>query len=90
MRIRWTPAAVADLESIGEYLRERHPEFRETTLRRLYAKIRSLKESPYLGRAGRIEGTRELPFSPLPFVAVYRVHVGFVEIWRIFHGAQRR
>ena len=90
MRIRWTPAAAADLESISEYIRERRPAYREATLRRLYAKARTLKASPYLGRPGMVEGTRELTFAPLPFVAIYRIHGETVEIWRIFHGAQAR
>jgi plasmid stabilization system protein ParE len=28
MRIRWTPAAAADLEDIGNYLKDRHPHYR--------------------------------------------------------------
>ena len=27
MRIRWTPAAAADLEDIGNYLKTRHPHY---------------------------------------------------------------
>lgn len=90
MRIRWTPPVVADLESISQYLRDRHPEYREATMRRIYNKIRSLKDAPYLGRPGAIDGTRELPFPPLPFLAVYRVSGETVEVLRVFHGAQSR
>jgi plasmid stabilization system protein ParE len=42
------------------------------------------------GRAGREEGTRELLFPPLPYVAVYRVKEESIEILRIYHGAQER
>jgi addiction module RelE/StbE family toxin len=90
MRIRWTPPAAADLQSISEYLREHHPQYRQPTMRKLYEKIRALKDAPYVGRPGRVEGTRELLFSPMPYVAVYRVHEDTVEIWRIYHGAQNR
>jgi len=38
---------------------------------------------------GRVEGTRELPLPPLPFVIVYRVLPEAVEISNIIHGAQR-
>jgi toxin ParE1/3/4 len=48
----------------------------------------SLKSFPYKGRMGRIEGTRELPLPPLPFV-VYRILEGMVEIPNVVHGAQR-
>jgi toxin ParE1/3/4 len=47
-----------------------------------------LKKFPGLGRLGREAGSRELVFSPLPYVAVYRVNGNIVEISRIWHGAQ--
>jgi len=73
MRIRWTPAAAADLEHVGNYLEARHPQYRQPTMRKLYEAIRSLREWPYRGRVGREDGARELLFPPLPYIAVYRV-----------------
>jgi hypothetical protein len=35
MRIRWTPAAAAHLQTISKYLTERHPRDRDPTLRKL-------------------------------------------------------
>jgi plasmid stabilization system protein ParE len=49
MHVRCTPAAAADLEYIGNYLKERHPRYRQRTMRKLYQAIRSLKESPHRG-----------------------------------------
>ena len=46
MRIRWTPAAAADLQSISDYLKEHHPSYRDPTMRKLYGTIRELKEWP--------------------------------------------
>jgi plasmid stabilization system protein ParE len=37
---------------------------------------------------GRIAGTRELVFVPLPYIAVYRVEEDAVEILRLYHSAQ--
>jgi plasmid stabilization system protein ParE len=37
MRIRWTPAAAADLEHINNYLKERHPRYPQPAMRELYA-----------------------------------------------------
>jgi plasmid stabilization system protein ParE len=36
MRIRWTPAAAADLAHISDYLKDHHPHYRPQTLRKLY------------------------------------------------------
>ena len=69
MRISWTPAAAADLEHISNYLKDRHPHYRQPTIRKLHEAIRSLKESPNRGRLGRVDGTRELLFLSLPYIA---------------------
>ena len=90
MRIRWTPPAAADLQSISDYLKEHHAEYRQPTIRKIYDKVRSLKETPYIGRPGQIEGTRELLFLPMPYVVVYRVHDDAIEVWRIWHTSHSR
>ncbi|HWX56096.1 MAG TPA: type II toxin-antitoxin system RelE/ParE family toxin [Verrucomicrobiae bacterium] len=90
MRIRWTPAAAADLEHISNYLKDHHPRYWQPTMRKLYETLRSLKESPHRGRPGREEGTREILFPPMPYVAVYRVQEQDIEVLRIYHAAQDR
>ena len=90
MRIRWTPAAAEDLQRISDYLKEHHPNYRQATIRKVYAATKSLKEWPHCGRLGREEGTRELMFPPLPYLAVYRVKEQDIEVLRIYHGAQER
>jgi plasmid stabilization system protein ParE len=39
MRIRWTIPAADDLESIKNYLEQRHPRFAEATVRTIYQRI---------------------------------------------------
>jgi addiction module toxin, RelE/StbE family len=90
MRVRWTPSAAADLQQIGDYLKDHHPHYRQPTMRKLYEAIRSLKNLPYRGRPGREEGTREILFPPLPYIVVYRVKERTIEVIRINHGAQDR
>lgn len=90
MRIRWTPSAAADLQAISDYLKDHHPRYRDATIRKLYDTIRALKQWPLRGHIGREEGTRELLFLPLPYVAVYRVTEQYVEVLRIYHTAQER
>ncbi len=90
MRIRWTPAAAEDLENIKCYLTEHYPHLARSTVLELYETIRSLKTLPNRGRLGHKEGTRELIFTRLPFMAVYRVKHDTVEILHIRHSAQRQ
>jgi plasmid stabilization system protein ParE len=88
MRIRWTVPAADDLASIKTYLQQHFPHFAEPSVRTIYERIRSLKAAPYRGRPGHRRGTRELPLAPLPYVVVYSVRAGAVEILHIYHGAQ--
>jgi toxin ParE1/3/4 len=90
MRIRWTPAAAADLQHIKDYLTEHNHQFTESTVSELYETIRSLKTSPHRGRIGREEGTRELVFTRLPYIVAYRIKEQTVEVLHIFHAAQFR
>jgi len=90
MRIRWTPAAAADLQHISTYLKDRHLRHQQPTIRKLYEAVQSLKEWPRRGRLGHEDGTRELLFPPLPYIAVYRVREQDIEVLRIYHAAQGR
>jgi toxin ParE1/3/4 len=56
----------------------------------IYDGRESLVNSPNRGRKGTEPGIRELVFSPLPYIAVYRVKDSVIEIVRIWHGAQSR
>jgi addiction module RelE/StbE family toxin len=89
MEIRWSPAAAQDLLSIGEYIAQENPSASQRIVRAIYDAAGSLTSYPHRGRLGRVEGTRELPLPPLPFVVVYRVAHNAVEIANVVHGAQK-
>ena len=57
----------------------------------IYDRAQALATYPYQGRRGRVEGTRELPLPPLPFIVVYRVvePEDAIDIVNVIHGAQR-
>lgn len=89
MEIRWSPAAAHDLLSIAEYIAQENPSASRQIVRAIYDAAGSLAAYPLRGRLGRVEGTRELPLPPLPFVVVYRVTQNAVEIANVVHGAQK-
>ena len=89
MKIRWSPEAAADFVEIVEYLEKQSPSAAVRVAHSIYNSISSLESFPERGRPGRIEETRELVLSPLPFIAVYRVKAAVVEIARVLHGSQR-
>lgn len=90
MRIRWTEPVARDLTNICDYTEDHDgPEAARRVALRIYEGLSTLTQFPRRGRPGRSPGTRELIFTGLPFLAVYRVGDDFVEIDRILHGAQR-
>jgi toxin ParE1/3/4 len=90
MRLRWTAPAAQDLYRITSYIRRDNPSAARSVAKTIYDGCETLASSPNRGRKGHIEGTRELVFQGLPYIAVYSVHDAIVEILHIWHGAQRR
>ena len=88
MHLRWTAPAAQDLYSITRYIRHDNPIAAREVAKTIYDGCESLINSPHRGRQGKQIGTRELVFSPLPYIAVYRVTEDIVEILHIWHGAQ--
>jgi toxin ParE1/3/4 len=89
MRVRWTTDAADDLERICDYIAESRPESAQRVAQSVVERIGTLETFPQLGRSGRVQGTREIAFPPLPFVAIYEVREEEIIVLRILHGAQR-
>jgi toxin ParE1/3/4 len=90
MRIRWTQPAARDFTRICDYTGERDgPAAARRVALAIHEGISSLMQFPQRGRPGRKLHTRELVFSGLPFLVVYRIREDVIEINRILHGAQQ-
>jgi toxin ParE1/3/4 len=87
-RIRWTLDAASDLEQIFQYIRQDNPAAAREVTQTITDGVGKLKVFPNLGRNGPAEGTREMVFPSLPYIAVYRVKENAVEILRVYHAAQ--
>jgi len=88
MRLRWTVPATEDFYSIVRRIQKDNPSSAVKISATIYDGCGSLEAFPRRGRKGRLDGTRELVFPGLPYIAVYRIHEQIVEIIRIYHGAQ--
>lgn len=89
MRVLWTEPASDDLTRIVEYIRRDNPSAAARVARTIYEGVAQLKQMPERGRPGFAENTRELVFSPWPYIAVYEVVADCVMILRIRHTAQK-
>jgi toxin ParE1/3/4 len=52
-------------------------------------RIARRQQSKYATRLSCVRGTRELVIAGLPWIVVYRVTGGTIEVVRVLHGAQQ-
>ena len=57
---------------------------------RIRETIELLGAIPQMGHEGALPGTLEMVVPGLPYIIVYRVKLGHVEVLGIYHGAQLR
>lgn len=88
MKVRWSPTAVSDLESIYAYIAKDSPTAAGRIAGRIKATILRLREFPLSGRIGRVEDTRELVIPGTSYVAAYAIQEDEVQIAAILHGRQ--
>lgn len=86
MRVRWTTAASDDLARIVARIREDNPEAARRVAKTIYSGIAMLRNFPLRGRLGLAPGTREIVFSPWPYIAVYEI-IGD-SVHRVRHASQ--
>jgi len=89
VKIVWTEPARNDLRDIFIYISEENP----NAARRLLSKIKErtvlLQDNPFIGRMGRVDGTRELVIAETPYLLPYRIKEQQIQILAVFHGARK-
>lgn len=94
LRYVFSDAAVADLESISDYLMERNPDAAVRVVSSIIAAIKRAcifpEAAPALDEPGAVPGTRKLIEGDYRYVIYYRVVERTLLVVRVFHGSQRR
>jgi toxin ParE1/3/4 len=89
VKLRWTDGAVEDLESAHDYLEAENPKAAGEALERIISAVERLERFPQMGRAGRVEGSRELLVTGTPFLVAYRLKGESIQILAVLHGARK-
>ena len=89
MRVRWTRRALRALDGIAEYIAQDSPSAARRIVRRIQDAVADLDAHPWMGRAGRVAGTRELVVAGTPFLIPYRVREETLEILSVIHAARK-
>jgi toxin ParE1/3/4 len=74
---------------LDTYLFERSPAGADRVADRIVAVVGSLDRFPLSGKAGRVDGTREIVVPSSSYIVAYRIHHEAVHVLAIMHGAQR-
>jgi addiction module RelE/StbE family toxin len=86
VKIVWTEHARQDLREIFTYIAEENPSAARSLLAEIKERAVLLQSNPQLGRAGRVDGTRELVVVDTHFILPYRLKGQQIQILAVFHG----
>jgi toxin ParE1/3/4 len=89
MHLEWTLKAIDDLQKAGEYIALDNRKAAQRMAERVQEAVEYLIDHPNIGRPGRLSSTREFVISGTPFIVVYWVRGGAVQILRLLHHARK-
>lgn len=89
MELVWRAEALDALIAIREYIQEDNPPAAARVAARIRKTPSVLKRHPYLGREGRVPGTRELLVSGFPYIVAYQIVGNRIEIVTVRHTSRR-
>ncbi len=90
MKLRFSRAAKADIQSIFDYIAKDNPRIAARVVGEIETATQRLAQFPLSGRAGAVHETRELVVPRLPYIAVYQITLDAVEIIAIFHAVHNK
>jgi plasmid stabilization system protein ParE len=89
VKLIWSPEARTDLREVVLYLAAKNPYAAKALYERIEAIATELIDAPYIGRPGKVPGTRELVITNTSHILPYQIRSDRIEILRIYHGAWR-
>ena len=88
--IEWTEKATRQLDQAHDFIAlSNSEEVASRIAMQIVASVQQLATFPMSGRAGRVEGTRELVVAHTPFIVAYAIKKARIVVLAIYHGAQR-
>jgi toxin ParE1/3/4 len=85
----WLDEALEDLKSIGNYIAQENPEAAYKILNKIKATADNLSLHPEIGRLGRVNGTREIVYSDLPYILAYQITKRDIRILAVMHTSRK-
>ena len=87
--LKWLRRAEHDLDQVEAYIAQDNPKAAVEMVLTIIAAVEQLDSYPGMGRAGRVEGTKELVVEGTNYIVPYRKKGERVEILRVYHAARQ-
>lgn len=87
--LKWLRRAECDLDQVEAYIAKDNPRAAVEMVLTIIAAVERLDAFPGMGRAGRVEGTKELVVEGTPYIVPYRKKGERIEILRVYHAARQ-
>jgi len=88
VKLRWTPEAICDRESIYDYIQADDPSAALALDDKFSELARHLVVYPQIGRPGRVEGTREFVVHK-SYILVYDLSKDSIRVLRVLHTSRQ-
>ncbi|MFM6845117.1 MAG: type II toxin-antitoxin system RelE/ParE family toxin [Dolichospermum sp.] len=88
MQVKWLRRALRNLEQARNYVFQENPTAAQELIIKIQNAANQLEKYPFMGKSGRVEGTKELIISNSPYMIIYRVKEESVEVLRILHTSK--
>ena len=90
MQVFWKRRALADLDRIAIYISKNNPNAAREVVEYLRGTTEILSTHPFLGRIGRLDGTRELVVPSFLYILAYQIdrEADEIEVLGVFHDRQ--
>ena len=89
MQVKWLKWALRNLEQARNYVFQDNPTAAQELILKIQNAANQLQKYPFMGKNGRVEGTKELIISNSPYILIYRIKEESVEVLRILHTSKR-
>ena len=89
MQIAWTKLANRDIDQIYDYISEFNPRAAQRIIAAIQSSVIQLQAFPEIGRAGRVNGSREMLVPKTDYTIVYRIIGRTVEILSVIHQVRQ-
>jgi len=89
-KCKWTNKALEDLLIIQEFIAQDNPKASVDIIKKIVLTVvEQLSKFQNIGKAGRVNGTRELIIPNTSYIGVYWVKLNNVEVLRILHTSMK-